>query len=270
MKLNEKIRIIRKARGYSQEQLGELLSKDTFGLSRQSISNWEKGESEPKLENIRDLSRVLNVSYDALLDDEIDLNNQKVLLSILNNDYEKDKLNSLISMDIYKSNKYLKVIVASIMFLLLVFFIVFGICYYKSIDFSEQVEIEESTYVMGKLDELKKGLEGIQVNNIEEQRAIYKLFIYAIIITIEIIMIFIGGLIINVIKSEKKIGSLDQHALIIYQAKIIYIPYEDIESITNEKDNLIVKTKKEEMRIKITNSNNIISFYNELKVLANK
>lgn len=77
MKLSEKIRILRKARGLSQEELGfELNNASDFGVSRQSISDWENGRSEPKLENIKLLAKALNVSCDTLLDDEIELNNE--------------------------------------------------------------------------------------------------------------------------------------------------------------------------------------------------
>lgn len=84
MKLCDKIRIIRKARGFSQEGLGDSLSRvSKDGISRQSISNWENGKSEPKLDNIRDLASVLNVSFDTLLDESINLDDQAVLASVL-------------------------------------------------------------------------------------------------------------------------------------------------------------------------------------------
>ena len=84
MELSDKIRILRKARGYSQEGLGYNLSRvSKDGISRQSVSDWENGKSEPKLENIRDLANVLDVSFDALLDEAIDLNDTNVLNSVL-------------------------------------------------------------------------------------------------------------------------------------------------------------------------------------------
>lgn len=86
MELSDKIRIIRKARGFSQEALGDSLSRTSKdGISRQSVSDWENGKSEPKLDNIRDLAHVLNVSFDALLDESIDLNDRHVLASVLKN-----------------------------------------------------------------------------------------------------------------------------------------------------------------------------------------
>jgi len=97
MELSDKIRIIRKARGFSQEKLGEALSGDSNnGVSRQSISDWESGKSEPKLDNIRELAHVLRVSFDALLDDSLDLDDQSVLNSVLKNlqPETKEKINS--------------------------------------------------------------------------------------------------------------------------------------------------------------------------------
>lgn len=86
MKLSDKIRILRKARGFSQEGLGNALSRvNENGISRQTISDWENGNCEPKLENIRDLASVLNVSFDALLNETIDLDRAEVLNAVLKN-----------------------------------------------------------------------------------------------------------------------------------------------------------------------------------------
>ena len=74
MNLSEKIGIIRKARKFTQEELG-----DKIGVSRQTVSSWEKGEFEPTLDSIRAIAQVLNVSFDTLLDDEIDLKDKQVL-----------------------------------------------------------------------------------------------------------------------------------------------------------------------------------------------
>ena len=63
MNLAEKIRYLRKAKGLSQEELGNSLSRvKKYGISRQTISDWENGKFEQVLENIRDLAIVLDVS----------------------------------------------------------------------------------------------------------------------------------------------------------------------------------------------------------------
>ena len=85
MQLGDKIRIIRKARGLSQEGLGYSLSRvSKNGVSRQAVSDWETGKSEPCLDNIRDLADVLNVTFNALLDENIDLDDPEVLNAVLN------------------------------------------------------------------------------------------------------------------------------------------------------------------------------------------
>ena len=59
---------LRKAHGYSQEELA-----DKLGLSRQAVSKWERAESSPDTDNLIMLSRLYGVSLDSLLatDDDI-------------------------------------------------------------------------------------------------------------------------------------------------------------------------------------------------------
>ena len=68
MKTSEKIRILRKQRGLSQEDLAAELH-----VSRQSVSKWELGESAPETEIIVQLSEIFGVTTDYLLKtDEVD------------------------------------------------------------------------------------------------------------------------------------------------------------------------------------------------------
>ena len=67
MKLCDKILKLRTERGLSQEALAELV-----GVSRQSVSKWEGGQSSPDLERLRTLSKIFGVSCDYLLNDELD------------------------------------------------------------------------------------------------------------------------------------------------------------------------------------------------------
>lgn len=53
---------LRKKKGYSQEELAELL-----GISRQAVSKWETGESLPDTENLMMLSKIYGVLIDTLL-----------------------------------------------------------------------------------------------------------------------------------------------------------------------------------------------------------
>ncbi len=63
--LGDKILKLRKKQGLSQEQLGSLVN-----VTRQTISNWELGETTPNPEQLKLLSKALDVSIDELLDNE--------------------------------------------------------------------------------------------------------------------------------------------------------------------------------------------------------
>lgn len=65
MTLGEKIRHARKSCGLSQEGLAEKLC-----VSRSAIAKWETDKGMPDVENLKYLSRLLNVSLDYLLSDE--------------------------------------------------------------------------------------------------------------------------------------------------------------------------------------------------------
>lgn len=67
MILADKIIMLRKKSGWSQEELA-----DKLNVTRQSVSKWEGAQSVPDLERILQLSRVFGVSTDYLLKDEIE------------------------------------------------------------------------------------------------------------------------------------------------------------------------------------------------------
>lgn len=67
MKFNEKLIELRKIKGLSQEELGNEL-----GVSRQTVSKWELGQSYPDFQKLVILSDFFNISLDKLIKD-IDL-----------------------------------------------------------------------------------------------------------------------------------------------------------------------------------------------------
>ncbi len=60
--LSENIRRLRRARGLSQEELAHRLN-----VSRQSVSLWEQGVTNPTVENIYAMAEVLGASFDELM-----------------------------------------------------------------------------------------------------------------------------------------------------------------------------------------------------------
>lgn len=67
MKLCEKILMLRKEMGISQEGLAEKL-----GVSRQAVSRWEVGSAQPDASNVLQLSKLFHVTADYLLNDDYD------------------------------------------------------------------------------------------------------------------------------------------------------------------------------------------------------
>ena len=62
MQIAEKIKQLRKEKGYSQEKLAEIL-----GVSRQAVTKWETDTGIPDIENIITLSKIFGISVDELL-----------------------------------------------------------------------------------------------------------------------------------------------------------------------------------------------------------
>lgn len=75
MNLGEKIYNLRKSKKLSQEGLAEIVN-----VTRQTISNWELGETSPNPEQLKLLSKALNVSVDELLNNEL----QNILVEKMN------------------------------------------------------------------------------------------------------------------------------------------------------------------------------------------
>jgi transcriptional regulator with XRE-family HTH domain len=60
--IGERIRAAREAAGLSQDQLAELT-----GMSKTTVSNWERGVMNPRVRELPDLRRLLKVSIDYLV-----------------------------------------------------------------------------------------------------------------------------------------------------------------------------------------------------------
>lgn len=80
MTLGEKIRTARKRAGLTQKQLAEQLL-----VSRQAITKWEADRGMPDIENLKHLSKRLNISMDHLLD-----SGERVDLSVMREEINLD------------------------------------------------------------------------------------------------------------------------------------------------------------------------------------
>lgn len=65
MIFSEKLQILRKTKGYSQEEIAEMLD-----VSRQAVAKWEAGLSYPDIFNLIQISNLFNVTVDYLIKEQ--------------------------------------------------------------------------------------------------------------------------------------------------------------------------------------------------------
>lgn len=69
MELKDKLQLLRKQNGYSQEQLA-----DKIGIARQTISKWETGQAVPELNGLIQLSNLYGVTIDRMVKENNECN----------------------------------------------------------------------------------------------------------------------------------------------------------------------------------------------------
>lgn len=65
MELKDKLQLLRKQNGYSQEQLA-----DKLGIARQTLSKWENGSNMPDISLLAELADFYDVSIPEIIDGE--------------------------------------------------------------------------------------------------------------------------------------------------------------------------------------------------------
>jgi len=122
MCLGKNICNFRKKNGISQEQLAEQI-----GVSRQTISNWELGETSPNSEQLISISRILDISIDELIGNQFNLLDEKI----------KNTENL-----VKKHLKFNKVLFLTIYFLVLTILIIISITAFTKRDFTKDYQTE--------------------------------------------------------------------------------------------------------------------------------
>lgn len=72
-KLSEKIKLCRKQKSLTQKNLADLI-----GVSRQTISSYESGRTEPDIYSLEKLSNIFELSLDTLILNETDLSPRRI------------------------------------------------------------------------------------------------------------------------------------------------------------------------------------------------
>lgn len=68
MSIGEKITLLRKKKGLTQEKLAE-----SVGVSRQTLSNWESNITSPDLSQAKKLCQLLRLSLDDLMCNDLEV-----------------------------------------------------------------------------------------------------------------------------------------------------------------------------------------------------
>lgn len=79
MNMADRIQYLRKAKGFSQEELA-----DKVGVSRQAVSKWESEQSTPDIEKIIIMSELFEVTTDYILKgiEPVNMTNRKTIYSL--------------------------------------------------------------------------------------------------------------------------------------------------------------------------------------------
>ena len=168
MKFGENLYGLRKNAKMSQEKLAEMV-----GVSRQSVSKWENGESYPEMDNILKLCNIFHCKINDLVHEDmqdIDSLDEDIKMSVVKLEKSKQKKLKIISKIIYILAKIGKIgariaagcIIAGVIILTMVLAKV-NIENSKHItfdssatDIAEYVEQEDGTVIVKGLDKEKK------------------------------------------------------------------------------------------------------------------
>lgn len=131
MDLGGKICELRKKENLSQEQLAEKLN-----VTRQTISNWELGQTAPDIYQAKEISKIFSISLDELVE-----NNKKDIL------IEKIDKTEKIASTTMKSMKILKILCIIIIGFLVLFLGVNTYILYEKFDLEQRVNKGKQNYL---------------------------------------------------------------------------------------------------------------------------
>jgi putative phage repressor len=73
-KFHEKLKVLRKEKGYTQEQMSKLLD-----IGQSAYAKWENGKREPNFEKLSMLACIFDVSIDFLLSKNLEISKETYL-----------------------------------------------------------------------------------------------------------------------------------------------------------------------------------------------
>ena len=171
MRFGENLKVIRKSKNISQEDLAENL-----GVSRQSVSKWETGENYPSMQNIVCLCTIFKCKMNDLVHEDfedLDLLGEEVKMSVVKlNEKEQKKMKTL-SKILYLFGRIGKVVMRVAMVFVIIAMIVFPLIFGKLEVIDNNLVYDKSVLEIKEtnrgVDIVLKDAENVHVANLDSK-----------------------------------------------------------------------------------------------------
>lgn len=130
MNFSENLRRLRKAKDIKQEALAEAMN-----VSRQTVSKWENGTAMPDFKKLNALAEYFGVTMDKLLAFSNDKNNNDNI-----NDYTKEYINELITLENMQSSKKIKELYKKLKTCAVIFCVALAVIIFFMISINNQID----------------------------------------------------------------------------------------------------------------------------------
>lgn len=145
MNFSENLRRLRKAKDIKQEAFAEAMN-----VSRQTVSKWENGTAMPDFKKLNALAEYFGVTMDELLGFSNDKNNNDNI-----NDYTKEYINELITLENMQSSEKIKELYKKLKTCAVIFCVALAVIIFFMIS------------IINQIDNLK-----VQINNVQSPQII--------------------------------------------------------------------------------------------------
>lgn len=130
MNFSENLRRLRKAKDIKQEALAEAMN-----VSRQTVSKWENGTAMPDFKKLNTLAEYFGVTMDELLGFSNDKNNNDNI-----NDYTKEYINELITLENMQSSEKIKELYKKLKTCAVIFCVALTVIIFFMISINNQID----------------------------------------------------------------------------------------------------------------------------------
>lgn len=130
MNFSENLRRLRKAKDIKQEALAEAMN-----ISRQTVSKWENGTAMPDFKKLNALAEYFGVTMDELLGFSNDKNNNDNI-----DDYTKEYINELITLENMQSSKKIKELYKNLKTCAVIFCVALAVIIFFMISINNQID----------------------------------------------------------------------------------------------------------------------------------